>query len=182
MAAAGSKFNFDECADLISEHDYQAALVSFKAAITKLVEAKVSPKRSEVARQLLHVATAIEESLGYQGDDCLNAGMTKSTEVKPVVCSFCAKSEAEVFKLIAGPAVSICNECVELCNQVIAGEEVSADSASESDAAGGGNEERLCGICMEPRETDELVFLPHAAYMCAGCLAELQAIRDKHGE
>jgi hypothetical protein len=43
-------------------------------------------------------------------------------------------------------------------------------------------EDRLCGICMEPRETDELIFLPHAAYMCAGCLEDIQTVRDKHGE
>ena len=30
-------------------------------------------------------------------------------------CSFCAKSEDEVKKLIAGPTVYICNECVDLC-------------------------------------------------------------------
>jgi hypothetical protein len=47
---------------------------------------------------------------------------------------------------------------------------------------GGAKEERLCGICMEPRETDELIFLPHAAYMCAGCLEDIQIIRDKQAE
>ena len=34
-------------------------------------------------------------------------------------CSFCGKSEHEVRKLIAGPSVFICNECVELCNDII---------------------------------------------------------------
>ena len=36
-------------------------------------------------------------------------------------CSFCGKSQVEVTKLIAGPTVFICNECVEMCNDVIAG-------------------------------------------------------------
>src|SRR4030043_410967 len=35
-------------------------------------------------------------------------------------CSFCGKGYAEVKKLIAGPAVYICNECVDLCNEIIA--------------------------------------------------------------
>jgi ATP-dependent Clp protease ATP-binding subunit ClpX len=35
-------------------------------------------------------------------------------------CSFCGKGHAEVKKLIAGPTVYICNECVELCNEIIA--------------------------------------------------------------
>ncbi len=37
-------------------------------------------------------------------------------------CSFCGKSQKEVKKLIAGPAVYICNECIELCNDIIAEE------------------------------------------------------------
>jgi ATP-dependent Clp protease ATP-binding subunit ClpX len=37
-------------------------------------------------------------------------------------CSFCGKSQDEVKKLIAGPAVYICDECVELCNEIIAEE------------------------------------------------------------
>ncbi len=37
-------------------------------------------------------------------------------------CSFCGKGQDEVKKLIAGPAVYICNECVELCNEIMADE------------------------------------------------------------
>src|SRR5215510_13209270 len=40
---------------------------------------------------------------------------------KTLYCSFCFKSQHEVRKLIAGPAaVYICDECVELCNEIIA--------------------------------------------------------------
>ena len=35
-------------------------------------------------------------------------------------CSFCEKRSDEVRQLIAGPMVSICNECVDLCNEVLA--------------------------------------------------------------
>ena len=37
-------------------------------------------------------------------------------------CSFCSKDKDAVAKLIAGPGVYICNECVELCNHVLAEE------------------------------------------------------------
>jgi ATP-dependent Clp protease ATP-binding subunit ClpX len=40
----------------------------------------------------------------------------------PLSCSFCAKSRDEVKKLIAGPSVYICDECVDLCNDIIAEE------------------------------------------------------------
>ena len=39
-------------------------------------------------------------------------------------CSFCGKSQKEVKKLIAGPTVYICNECVDLCNEIIDDEDV----------------------------------------------------------
>jgi ATP-dependent Clp protease ATP-binding subunit ClpX len=44
-------------------------------------------------------------------------------------CSFCGKSQGEVKKLIAGPAVYICDECVALCNDIIA-EEVEKEEAA----------------------------------------------------
>ena len=50
--------------------------------------------------------------------------MTKKSEVKSgdLLCSFCGKSQDEVKKLIAGPSVYICDECIELCNDIIAEE------------------------------------------------------------
>ncbi|MCT4396778.1 ATP-dependent Clp protease ATP-binding subunit ClpX [Periweissella beninensis] len=47
----------------------------------------------------------------------------------PVVCSFCGKSQNEVQKIIAGPGVYICNECVELAQSII--EEESRHEAAE---------------------------------------------------
>lgn len=38
---------------------------------------------------------------------------------KSLFCSFCGKNQSEVKKLIAGPSVFICNECVDLCNDII---------------------------------------------------------------
>ncbi|MFO1431119.1 MAG: ATP-dependent Clp protease ATP-binding subunit ClpX [Candidatus Competibacteraceae bacterium] len=43
----------------------------------------------------------------------------KSSDDKLLYCSFCGKSQHEVRKLIAGPNVFICDECVELCNDII---------------------------------------------------------------
>ena len=44
---------------------------------------------------------------------------TKSKDEKLLYCSFCGKSQHEVKKLIAGPSVFICDECVDLCNDII---------------------------------------------------------------
>ncbi|MDQ7090437.1 MAG: ATP-dependent Clp protease ATP-binding subunit ClpX [Methylococcales bacterium] len=42
-----------------------------------------------------------------------------SSDDKLLYCSFCGKSQNEVKKLIAGPSVHVCDECVELCNDII---------------------------------------------------------------
>ena len=55
--------------------------------------------------------------------------MKKKDEPNNVACSFCGKSQQEVKKLIAGPTVYICDECIELCNDIIA-EEQSRDTDS----------------------------------------------------
>lgn len=47
--------------------------------------------------------------------------MAKKNE-EALKCSFCGKGQDEVKKLIAGPTVYICNECIELCNEIIADE------------------------------------------------------------
>ena len=39
-----------------------------------------------------------------------------------LVCSFCGKSEDMVRKLVAGPGVCICDECIDICNSIIEGE------------------------------------------------------------
>ena len=48
---------------------------------------------------------------------------------KLLYCSFCGKSQHEVRKLIAGPSVYVCDECVELCNDIIK-DELQDDSSS----------------------------------------------------
>ncbi|MCE2746576.1 MAG: ATP-dependent Clp protease ATP-binding subunit ClpX [Burkholderiales bacterium] len=57
----------------------------------------------------------------------------KGSSEKLLYCSFCGKSQHEVKKLIAGPSVFICDECIELCNDII------RDEAAEATATGGGD-------------------------------------------
>ncbi|ANJ67953.1 ATP-dependent protease ATP-binding subunit ClpX [Halothiobacillus diazotrophicus] len=57
--------------------------------------------------------------------------MARSTKSdQDMACSFCGKPQAEVRKLIAGPSVYICDECVELCNDILREEVTSAQSES----------------------------------------------------
>jgi len=53
---------------------------------------------------------------------------------KLLYCSFCGKSQHEVRKLIAGPSVFVCDECVELCNDIIR-EEINSTVSGKTDKA-----------------------------------------------
>lgn len=53
--------------------------------------------------------------------------MAKKEEENNLFCSFCGKNQKEVTKLIAGPAVYICDECIQLCSEII-------DEESEKDS------------------------------------------------
>jgi ATP-dependent Clp protease ATP-binding subunit ClpX len=55
--------------------------------------------------------------------------MKKRDDDANLACSFCGKSQREVKKLIAGPTVYICDECIELCNDIIAEEYTEVEQA-----------------------------------------------------
>ncbi len=56
------------------------------------------------------------------------------TQTGQLTCSFCGKAQDEVKKLIAGPAVYICDECIELCKDIIA-EEAKLEDSSQAGTA-----------------------------------------------
>jgi ATP-dependent Clp protease ATP-binding subunit ClpX len=60
--------------------------------------------------------------------------LDKTKGDKLLYCSFCGKSQHEVRKLIAGPSVFVCDECVELCNDIIR-EEVNSTVSGKTDKA-----------------------------------------------
>ena len=45
--------------------------------------------------------------------------MAKYEDKKQLKCSFCGKNQDQVKRLIAGPGVYICDECIELCSEII---------------------------------------------------------------
>jgi hypothetical protein len=64
--------------------------------------------------------------------------MTAEPVTEPVIeisCSFCAKPAPEVGKIIAGPGIYICDQCVQLCNEILASDPASGSaSGSAGDA------------------------------------------------
>ena|SRR5438477_8953790 len=65
----------------------------------------------------------------------IRGSVARSSDIPHYRCSFCGKSQEHVSRFIAGPGVYICNECVELCQEIIGEEAIAA-------VPGGGGVER----------------------------------------
>jgi hypothetical protein len=62
--------------------------------------------------------------------------MTTTADVATgICCSFCGKDELTIAKIIAGPGIYICNECVDACNHILAGASENGTDAARTDAA-----------------------------------------------
>ena len=72
----------------------------------------------------------------------------KNSGEKLLYCSFCGKSQHEVRKLIAGPSVFICDECIELCNDIIR-EETSSDKGGKTTKSDLPTPKEICDILDE---------------------------------
>lgn len=104
--------------------------------------------------------------------------MTRDT--KNLRCSFCNKKAADVRKLIAGPAVFICDECVQACNQILVEDADAAPPGIEPppDAAA-----RLppstrivkCALCAMQLPWDDALPIPERGVLCPGCSAQVEA-------
>lgn len=71
--------------------------------------------------------------------------MTEKVGEKLLYCSFCGKSQHEVRKLIAGPSVFICDECIDLCNDIIR-EEAQSDPNAKSAKSDLPTPQEICDI------------------------------------
>jgi len=92
-------------------------------------------------------------------------------------CSFCSKSQAEVAKLIAGPKVYICDECVSLCDDILAEESAKAEvrppGARPVVPTG-----LFCSLCRFPVEAGGFVMIPDRGPLCPTYLDAIRAVTE----
>jgi ATP-dependent Clp protease ATP-binding subunit ClpX len=69
----------------------------------------------------------------------------KSGSEKLLYCSFCGKSQHEVKKLIAGPSVFICDECIDLCNDIVR-DEIADERAGKSSSDDLPTPKEICAL------------------------------------
>jgi len=112
---------------------------------------------------------------------------------QPVLwCSFCKKAQYDVRKLIAGPTVFICNECVEVCNDIIADDTRREKRAAEQNLGtrnevpdGRATDEPLrwpadanvirCALCRMPTPVVDAVAIESRGVVCPGCIDAVEA-------
>jgi hypothetical protein len=106
-------------------------------------------------------------------------------------CSFCGRGQDAVSKLIAGPAVYICNECIDICNEIIAD-----DQRIKTPPASHENSEPPkvmvvavfeCSFCKTPTPLTECVSIPERGKLCPACLDATRSViegldRGKHSQ
>lgn len=99
-------------------------------------------------------------------------------------CSFCNKAQTDVQKLIAGPEVFICDECIGVCNDIIADDarfrRVRNDASIEPPATAAAPVEPTtrivtCSLCGMSLPWEEAVPVPERGILCPGCTGEIEA-------
>jgi hypothetical protein len=98
-----------------------------------------------------------------------------------LACSFCNKSQNDVRKLIAGPAVFICDECVEACTNIIADDAQAAGTNADREASGQSAEDsrllgHACALCGFPLlSVDEALGIAERGFLCQACVDAVRA-------
>jgi hypothetical protein len=104
-------------------------------------------------------------------------------------CSFCNKPQDKVAKLIAGPSVFICGECVQVCNHIIADDErFSSRLAAEPSERTHPETQSppqptrpvptmtlYCSLCGLPILLEEALGVPERGFLCPACTNEIEA-------
>ena len=101
-------------------------------------------------------------------------------DVRKLRCSFCNKTAVDVRKLIAGPAVFICDECVHACNQILVEDAAAATPevapAREAGAVAPPSTPIVkCALCATQLPWDDAVSIPERGVLCPRCSAQVQA-------
>ena len=93
----------------------------------------------------------------------------KKKEPPGLRCSFCGKTQHQVRKLIAGPKVHICDECVEICVGIVAPERTDPTDRSLV----------RCSFCRNATPADQALTVPDRGVLCAACLDAIKAAMNR---
>ncbi|HEY7124384.1 MAG TPA: ClpX C4-type zinc finger protein [Ktedonobacterales bacterium] len=108
----------------------------------------------------------------------------KSSNSSSSRCSFCDKPQEWVTRLIAGPNVFICNECVALCEQIIAEESPSSQASTPNKPPQHARRPDLptylCSFCGKNQDqVARLIAGPNRVYVCDKCIVLCREILNE---
>lgn len=168
MAKGKPPINLLQCKRFIKKKRYRDALHAFDKSLDRLIISSKLSWAADVARELKKLTGVLEDhfKLSYFAS-------TEEENKEPsrlIACSWCGKAQDEVRKLIAGPTVYICDECIDLCNDIIA-EEYRLDEGEKRKEELTPDNGRECALCRKLRRLDEVVYIPSLnQYFCASCV------------
>jgi hypothetical protein len=97
-------------------------------------------------------------------------------------CSFCNKTQNDVRKLIAGPTVNICDECVQTCVDIMADDAEAEGQRTASDGAAAHETSEnshllgsACALCGLPLVLEEALPIDERGFLCPGCADAVEA-------
>lgn len=86
-------------------------------------------------------------------------------------CSFCNKSQSDVKRLITGPSAAICDECVDVCDEILLDPIASAAVPEETSTAAA----IRCSLCGLPSPVEHATPVANRGALCAGCVSAVRA-------
>ena len=114
----------------------------------------------------LHQSLAVGDEITIKIVEASECDEPNTKEVTYVQCSFCSKKQAEVVKLIAGPAVFICNDCVDCCSTALTTREPTGNITMILSKAA----QAECSFCGQlPTQVHGIVGVP-TARICDQCI------------
>jgi hypothetical protein len=129
-----------ECRKAISEQRYEEAVLLFSKGLRESELHSEQIKVSDLISLLRTLFIEIELSLGADfAIKWRKMAQQTSREFTEPTCSFCAKKQSEVFKIIAGHGGYICDECVRTCLEVLIG--IIAEEANKNNTGNDPNKE-----------------------------------------
>jgi len=165
QAAEARMVDADRAADL--------ARAEFRHAVRRLHLAGGSLREIADALNLSHqrVHQIIEEAGGTRPWRSVARRRKGKGGAALLVCSFCGKNQPQVRKLIAGPGVYICDQCISKADQVIATGEVAATPLSAVKPIGEDITTAKCSFCGKRRYQVSGLAAAARAAICTECLA-----------
>lgn len=107
---------FQDQEKLTASYDHKGQLESLDfCSAEKTIKVTLNPAQAVTTEPMAEDLTLAEWLDGWR-HQLIEAARPK---IFQPTCSFCGKTDKEVHKIIAGPAVMICNECISLCSEIL---------------------------------------------------------------